>query len=57
VWNLEQLKSVFALVRDVFLLGGGLLFAYDEIMVAASADPQVLVLAAAMMGLGLIFRA
>lgn len=54
---LERARLIFAFVRDIILFGGGLLFAVDEILVAGSADPQVLVLVAAMLGLGLIFRA
>lgn len=54
---LERARQIFAFIRDVVLFGGGLFFAYNEILVASSADPQVLVLVAAMLGLGLIFRA
>lgn len=54
---IERARQIFALVRDIILFGGGLVFAYNEIIVASAADPQVLILVAAMLGLGLIFRA
>lgn len=52
-----ETRKWFSILRDALLFGGGLFFAFNEIIVASSADPQVLILVAGMLGLGAIFRA
>jgi hypothetical protein len=56
VW-VAQFRKIVAAVRDAALLGGGLYFAYNEIVVVDHADEKVLILVAGMLGLGAIFRA
>lgn len=44
-------------IRDILLFVGGAAFAVNEIFIETRADPQVLILAAGMMGLPGVLRA
>jgi len=45
------------LIRDILFVGAGLIIAYHEEFVRAHSDPQLLILAGALLGLPAFFRA
>lgn len=57
VKNLKLLRPLLHDAGQVILFFGGLYFAFNEIIVAKEADPEVLILVGGMIGVTAIWRA